>query len=219
MAARGPAGRRWSARSGTMASARSRPGDARAAADEQRGGAGPCVAEFQGGTPSVQLSQFVREPGARADTVSFSYLLLCALAFLLSVVPIIGNTHPPLYDYPFYIARLFILSSMDGNPFIFEHYTTSSFLIPNIALEMIGLPLATFLPYETVLDVLVLLICALSFTGTIFLHHTLFGRPSLWPLITACLCHQLDSVVWISELHAWCRPVSMGFCWLDTSFS
>ena len=133
----------------------------------------------------MQLSQFVREPGARADTVSFSYLLLCALAFLLSVVPIIGNTHPPLYDYPFYIARLFILSSMDGNPFISEHYTTSSFLIPNIALEMIGLPLVTFLPYETVLDVLVLLICALSFTGTIFLHHTLFGRPSLWPLMTA----------------------------------
>jgi hypothetical protein len=133
----------------------------------------------------VQLSQFVREPGARADTVSFSYLLLCALAFLLAVVPIIGNTHPPLYDYPFYIARLFILSSIDVNSFISEHYATSSFLIPNIALELISLPLATFLPYETVLDVFVLSICALCFTGTIFFHQTLFGRPSLWPLTTA----------------------------------
>jgi hypothetical protein len=114
---------------------------------------------------------------------SVRYGILCGFVLLVSLAPILLNTHPPLIDYPMYIARIFILSELNSNPFVSEHYSVSSFLIPNISTELIAAPLVAFVSHEVVFTIFLSLICVLIFMGTIYLNHTLFKRRSLWPLI------------------------------------
>jgi hypothetical protein len=87
------------------------------------------------------------------DAASVRYLAICGLLLFVSSAPVLVGTHPPLTDYPFYIARVFILSELDANPFVAEHYARSSFLIPNIGAELILVPLSALLPYEIAFDV------------------------------------------------------------------
>ena len=128
---------------------------------------------------------FLLDASMSFNTVPARYLALCGLILLGCTAPFLLNTHPPLYDYPFYIARIFILSELNTNPFLLEHYAISSFLIPNIGAELVLLPLTVFVPYEVAFDVFIFLIFTFILTGAIFLHYTLFGKLSLWPLITA----------------------------------
>jgi hypothetical protein len=118
-----------------------------------------------------------------SSILSARYVAWCGLVIAGCSIPVLLGTHPPLYDYPFYIARLFILTELPTNAFLSEHYSASSFLIPNIGMELVLLPLTSILPLEVAFDVFLILIFASIITGTVFLHRTLFDQPSLWPLV------------------------------------
>jgi hypothetical protein len=96
--------------------------------------------------------------------------------------PVFLVSIPPLADYPNHLARMHILSAADPAGNIDNNYLTNWRLIPDLAMDLIVLPLSWVMPLEIAGRLFIILTCALLVLGTICLHRTLYGRVGLWPL-------------------------------------
>jgi len=112
--------------------------------------------------------------------------LIALIIMVLVITPVILNQLIPLNDYPFHLARIIILSDLD-NPVYSQFYKQGSFLLPNMAMDMIAVPLANFVGSETASRIFVML-CLLSMLGgTMMLHKGAHKRFSPWPLLAVSL--------------------------------
>jgi len=105
---------------------------------------------------------------------------------LLVIAPVYLNQLAPLNDYPFHLARIIILSELD-NPIYSQFYKQGSFLLPNMAMDMIAVPLASFVGAETASRIFVMLCLLSMLAGTMMLHKGAHKRFSPWPLLTVSL--------------------------------
>ena len=106
-------------------------------------------------------------------------------ALLLSIAPLGFVTHPPLLDYPFHIARAYILNAWSESPSLQDWYDIQSFIIPNMGMDLGLLLLGKFLPIEIAGRVFIILIFALTLSGCMFLYTSLYKHISLWPLASS----------------------------------
>jgi len=113
----------------------------------------------------------------------FAGCLLLVLAVVL--VPLFVTAIPPLHDYPFHLARADILASLSTSVFLRAHYEQGSFLLPNVGMDVVMLPLTRLLPVLVAGRVLLGLILVIMLTGTVALHAALHRRLSMWPLLAA----------------------------------
>lgn len=105
------------------------------------------------------------------------------LVALLSLAPLFAVALPPLHDYPFHLARADILASLNASSFLRTHYELGSFLLPNVGMDVVLLPLAHLFPILVAGRILLGLILLLMLTGTVALHAALHRRLSIWPLL------------------------------------
>jgi len=117
------------------------------------------------------------------------YFAACLALTLLSAIPVLIALYPPFIDYPWHLARIAILATWGDSPFMQEAYEISSLILPNLALEIVMLPLAQVLPVEVAGVVFVMLTFLLILTGTAVLHKEFFGSYSWWPLVAAALLY------------------------------
>jgi len=117
---------------------------------------------------------------------SHSGLLITLLICLLVITPVILNQLVPLNDYPFHLARIIILSNLD-NPVYSEFYKQGSFLLPNMAMDMIAIPLTYCVSAETASRIFVMLSLLSMLFGTMLLHRAAHNRFSPWPLLAVIL--------------------------------
>lgn len=104
---------------------------------------------------------------------------------LLCVYPILVTQNPPLHDYPFHLARMYILAHWDTSPLLQQHYTLSSFMLPNIAMDIIVPVLAHMMPVEMAGRLFLASIVVLQISGCVMLYRSIHGHYSLWPLVSA----------------------------------
>ncbi len=114
-----------------------------------------------------------------------AYWFLCGLLLALSAVPLFVGLYPPFIDYPSHLGRIAMLADWNASAFVREHYQISSWLLANLSLEMVMLPLSKVMPAEVAGDLFILITFALLLFGTVTLHRTLFGKRSMWPLVSA----------------------------------
>jgi hypothetical protein len=124
--------------------------------------------------------------GSARSAVSAGRVGLLALAaVLVTSLPLLAVTYPPLHDYPFHLARIQILAHFRDWPVLQEFYRIGSFVLPNVAMDVVLSALAQLLPVAVAGRVFIAMIFALLVSGTIALHRTVHGRWSLWPLVSA----------------------------------
>ena len=109
---------------------------------------------------------------------AFSLVLLAVLA------PLVMTTVPPLHDYPFHLARADILASLPASAFLRAHYEQGSFLLPNVGMDVVMVPLTRLLRILVAGRVMLGLTLISMLTGTIALHAALHRRLSAWPLVS-----------------------------------
>ena len=111
-----------------------------------------------------------------------SGVFITLLIALLVITPVALNTLVPLNDYPFHLARIIILSDLD-NPVYSQFYKQGSFLLPNMAMDMVAVPLAKLVSPETASRIFVMLSLLSMLLGTMMLHMAAHKRFSPWPLL------------------------------------
>jgi len=112
--------------------------------------------------------------------ISGSVILLIILCLIIA--PVVLNPFPPLHDYPHHLARIIILSDLE-NPIYHQFYKHGSFLIPNMAMEIIAVPLAHLMGAEAASRLFVMLSLLSMMLGTVMLHKVAHKRFSPWPLL------------------------------------
>lgn len=117
-------------------------------------------------------------------------VLLAALAVVaVASWPVVVTEILPLLDYPNHLARMHILLDYDRSAALRTYYEIRWAALPNLAMEMVVLPLAAVLPLATAGKTFVILALALQVAGVIAIHRVLHGRWSPWPLAVAVVLY------------------------------
>jgi hypothetical protein len=111
------------------------------------------------------------------------FAVLVSVVLLIVLMPLILCVVPPLHDYPFHLARADILASMNGSRFLQAHYQQGSFLLPNVGMDVVMIPLTRSMPIMLAGRVFLGIVVIVMLTGTIALHASLHRRLSPWPLL------------------------------------
>jgi len=120
---------------------------------------------------------------ATAPALSFRHAALALVAvYVVYLVPVLLVRNPPLHDYMFHIARIHILTHWQGSSALQAHYVVGSFILPNIAFDVITVLLTQVMPLELAGRVFIGLTLALQLSGCMALYRILQGRYGLWPL-------------------------------------
>ena len=101
--------------------------------------------------------------------ISVSHTLVTFIVVLLILAPTFLNQLIPLHDYSHHLARTIILSDLE-NPVYSQFYKQGSLLLPNMAMEIIAVPLAHFVGAETASRIFVMLSLLSMLFGTMMLH-------------------------------------------------
>jgi len=117
------------------------------------------------------------------DWNSVSRILIIFIISLLILSPFIFNRLIPLNDYPFHLARIVILSNLN-DPIYTQFYKLGSYLLPNMAMDFIAVPMSFFVDAETASRIFVMLSILGMMFGTMTLHWAAHKRFSPWPLVS-----------------------------------
>lgn len=105
-----------------------------------------------------------------------------AVVLALALLPVLLIENPPLHDYPFHMARVYILAHWADSASLQAHYSLDSLLLPNVALDVVIVLLAKLMPLEWAGRAFLGLTLGLQLSGCMTLYRALHGRYSLWPL-------------------------------------
>lgn len=105
---------------------------------------------------------------------------------LIAVVlaPMALAQYPPLVDYPNHLARIYILSALGDDPILSQIYAANWSIIPNLAMDLLLVPLAKLVPIHLLGRLFVILTMAMFIGGTYTLHRVIHGRTGLWPAVS-----------------------------------
>jgi hypothetical protein len=121
----------------------------------------------------------VRSGVERPSVVAGQTLLVAALIIL----PLLYTLVPPLEDYPNHLARIFALSSLQGNPLLAQFYEVEWAPIPNLIMDLVAPPLVPLVGIYAAGRIFLAIALLLMLTGALALHRAVHGRWSAWPLI------------------------------------
>jgi hypothetical protein len=132
------------------------------------------------------LDRIQQAPSARA--------VLGAAVIILAVValPLLSGILPPLVDLPAHLARLEIIDQLLNHGPLSSYYDFAPGLVPNLLFDGMGWAMANILPIGAVGTLYILFVLSVQLFGTIYLHHTLTGKYSYWPLLSALFLYNLD---------------------------
>jgi len=124
-----------------------------------------------------------------------AYAGLAAALAILIVLPVIMAPHLLMLDAPAHEARLVTLRDLlitgHGSPF----YIFDTFFIPNIAFDLVGLGLTTFVSPEEAGRIFFILVLLLTPSGIAVLNRIATGRWNLAPLASVLLLYNLVSIL------------------------
>ena len=106
-----------------------------------------------------------------------------AVILLVSLTPLWFAQFPPLNDYAGHLARIYIFNQLNGSE-IFQHmYEFTTWMIPNVIMDISILLLAKVFPFELAGRIFVALTLGVILSGVVFLNYALTRRFSLWPFL------------------------------------
>jgi hypothetical protein len=127
--------------------------------------------------------------GASVTRHGIPALAWAALVVVLTL-PILVTPVVPLIDLYNHVARFYVLSHIDADPFLALHYAPNWRMLPNIGLDVPGVWLARWIDPLVLAKLIVAAIVALQIGGTLFLNKVLTGRINAWSvLLAAALCY------------------------------
>lgn len=114
----------------------------------------------------------------------FFYLSALIVALLLLIKPLTVSTVPPLLDYSIHLSRSYIIDNYRADPFLNQIYKIDWRPMPNLASDILLLPLLSFFDIEVAGRILVGCCTVLNVLGVLSLYRANFGHLSWWPLIS-----------------------------------
>ena len=120
-------------------------------------------------------------------------LLVMAGMFVAAMAPLLATPVLPLIDFYNHLARFFVLAHLRDSPVLAAHYAAHWALLPDVGVDLVGVPLLSFLPPMFAGHVIAILLMANLYAGALYFHRRLTGEHSL--LVAALLLPLLYSYI------------------------
>jgi hypothetical protein len=117
-----------------------------------------------------------------------AFFIVALVVIVLAILPVYSTRFLPIHDYPFHLARIVILAGLN-NSVLARFYEPGSFLLPNLGMDAVAVPLSWLLGPELATRVFVELTLAITLIGVTLLHWAAHRRLSIWPLLTIVILH------------------------------
>lgn len=114
-----------------------------------------------------------------------AYYALLLLILALILIPIWIVDYPNMIDYPNHLTRCFILAHYHENPLWQQRYSIDFTPIPNLAIDLVVVPLAKFLPLLLCGKLFLSLTAVLYVLGCSEVGRALNGKPNWLALLCA----------------------------------
>lgn len=136
-----------------------------------------------------------------------------AIAFLITIAPILAVTYPPLLDYPNHLARSFILANLD-DPVLSTIYEANWRYLPNLAYDLVMSVLTAIAPAPVAGKIFIFLMFLAQLGGVVALHFAIHRQLTPIPFIAILflvnyiffmgfLAYYLSSAIVLLGLAAW----------------
>jgi hypothetical protein len=116
----------------------------------------------------------------RFEVKPWHYLLLHGLVTLALVAPLAAAQYPPLADYPNHMARIHVLAHLGQDPLLAERYVSHWSVLPNLAVDLLLVPLAHFMSVYALGRIFVVASVLVFIAGALTLFRAVQGRLSPW---------------------------------------
>jgi hypothetical protein len=120
-----------------------------------------------------------------SSEMDFRWWLTATSLCIVLATPFFLVDVPPVLDYPDHLARLFVLTFGSGDPILSTIYAPHWTIVPNLGIDLVGPPLMRVLPVHVAGKLLLACAAFLPVIGVVCYHRAVFGRVSLWPLMSA----------------------------------
>jgi hypothetical protein len=140
-----------------------------------------------------------------------------ALSILCAVLlfPLLLTDVPPLLDYPNHLARLMVLADNGADPILARFYRSNWGIMPNLAIDLIGLPLMWVLPVHVAGRVLLGIVLLLPVFGTVAYSRAAFGRATWWSLGSVLVAYNAGYLEgFLSFMTGTGMALLLASCWL-----
>jgi hypothetical protein len=124
-----------------------------------------------------------RRNDAEADRPKSARLIDPPLAmagmFVIAMLPLLATPVLPLIDFYNHLARFFVLAHIGQNTLLQAHYAAHWALLPDVGVDVVGVPLLTVLPPLLAGHVIAVLLLGNLYAGALYFHRRLTGAHSL----------------------------------------
>jgi hypothetical protein len=128
--------------------------------------------------------------GSRRGLPLWLPLAMATLAtYLLCVLPVVVAQNPPLHDYPFHLARMYILAHSDESNAARSYYEIHTFVLPNIVMDVVVPWLSRLVPVDVACRMFLAATLLLQLSGCGALYYALHRRYTLWPLVAGLILY------------------------------
>ena len=128
----------------------------------------------------ASASRVAGEPDAGLST----YYLMLLLVLIAISIPLWIVKYPGMTDYPNHLTRCYILAHYHENPLWQQRYSIDHTPVPNLAIDLVVVPLAKFLPLLVSGKIFLTLMAAIYVLGCSEVGRAVTGKPN-W-LALAC---------------------------------
>jgi hypothetical protein len=129
----------------------------------------------------TKAGETTRERAAESRT----YYALLLIVLVVILVPIWIVDYPGLVDYPNHLTRCYILAHYHENPIWQQRYIVSHDPIPNLAIDLVVVPLLRLLPVMACGKVFLTLAAVLYAVGCSEVGRAVRGKPTWLALVSA----------------------------------
>lgn len=119
--------------------------------------------------------------------------LAMAGMFALALLPLLATPVLPLIDFYNHLARFFVLSHLHESAVLQAHYAAHWALLPDVGVDVVGVPLLAVLPPMAAGHVIAALLMGNLYAAALYFHRRLTGAHSL--LVAVLLLPLLYSYV------------------------
>ncbi|MCB4825454.1 hypothetical protein [Roseicella aerolata] len=126
--------------------------------------------------------------GARPVALALPRLVWIAIALALTI-PLLATSLPPLVDLPNHLARIHVLAGLATDPVLARMFEANWSLIPNLAMDLLLVPLVQWLPLYDAGRLFVAAAILVPVFGCVALHRAWWGGQDAWPWISALMAY------------------------------
>lgn len=120
------------------------------------------------------------ESSERADHLEArANLLIMGALFAASIIPMLITPVLPMIDFYNHMARYFVLSHLDQDPFLAANYAANWSMLPNIGMDILGTAIFTVLPKEIAPKIIAIIVIFSIYSGGIAFNRSVTGKFSV----------------------------------------